>query len=305
MNRSEIKALIDHYRSEQAKLTFQVNHIKGIVRELREQYKSAPEAPKPVVEVPAVASAEAAPAKPAARRGRPKSTAKKTTARKTTARKTTARKTAASKPAAKKTTATKTTAKKTTTRAKSATATKANAAKPAVKKTTARRGRPPKKVTAPKAGEPTGPGEPAAKLKKTAAKKTTTRKTTRKATATKAVAAAKMHEGTKAPSKRGRKKGSKATGYKLNEWDQALVDAIRTKGKVMINSEMVDVFDTLNQSMKLGLKEADLKNKLNRTLTKLANRRDILAKTSYSGKGFAYGLNEWLRNGKMMKKYQI
>jgi hypothetical protein len=102
------------------------------------------------------------------------------------------------------------------------------------------------------------------------------------------------------PSKKETKKG-----YKLSSWDQYVIDSINQAGKVLITQEIIDFVK--NKTMKAGLNSSDeeVKNKVTRSLQKLANRRNDIAKIAYKGKGFAYALPDWLNpKGKLDNKFK-
>lgn len=57
---------------------------------------------------------------------------------------------------------------------------------------------------------------------------------------------------------------------------------------------------------KLGLSENDVKGKINRSLHKLANKHQRLAKVPFEGRGFYYALPTWLNPaGELKKKYMV
>lgn len=100
------------------------------------------------------------------------------------------------------------------------------------------------------------------------------------------------------------KKESK--GYKLSNWDNFLIEAIAATGKVLIST---DLFDRVKErAMSAGVFEGDeqTKQKINRSLQKLANKRGDLIKVSYEGRGFGYGLPEWQdKDGTVKKKHAL
>ena len=95
------------------------------------------------------------------------------------------------------------------------------------------------------------------------------------------------------------------TGYKLSQWDQLVISSISDKGKVVITQEIIDyVKGKMNVNGK-SVSDAEVKNKVTRSLQKLANRRGDLKKVAYKGKGYAYALPAWLDvKGKLDKKFK-
>ncbi|MEM1322916.1 MAG: hypothetical protein AAGG75_21810 [Bacteroidota bacterium] len=157
---------------------------------------------------------------------------------------------------------------------------------PAVPKVTRKRGRPRKAVLQP--GEPTAPGnpkvlvKPKAKGKKEEVKliipKVSKPKTTPTVGATK--------------------------GYRLSLWDHFVIDSITDAGKVLINSELLEMASDKNKAEKLGLDEETIRGKLVRSIHKLANKRGEIVKAPFPGKGHAYGLKDWFtKSGNLKKDY--
>jgi hypothetical protein len=99
-------------------------------------------------------------------------------------------------------------------------------------------------------------------------------------------------------------KTSEKIGYKLSDWDNYVIQSIEKGGKVLITSEIIDqVKSKLNASGKSS-SDAEIKNKVTRSLQKLVNRRGDLAKVSFQGKGFAYALPKWVvAKGKAAPEY--
>ncbi len=90
-------------------------------------------------------------------------------------------------------------------------------------------------------------------------------------------------------------------GYRLSDWDDLVINCLKTKQKALITSDFVDIAKE-NPDIKSG--EAQIKVKLNRSLHKLSNKKGLLVKVEHAGRGFAYALNEWLNNkGELPKKY--
>jgi SOS response regulatory protein OraA/RecX len=92
---------------------------------------------------------------------------------------------------------------------------------------------------------------------------------------------------------------------KLNGFDQCVISSIRENGKIMINSELMAALTKYVEENNIQMEEDQIRAKLNQTLQKLANKRKMLAKATYPGKGFAYGLVEWLnKRGNIATQYR-
>ncbi|MBN1599387.1 MAG: hypothetical protein JW894_13925 [Bacteroidales bacterium] len=83
-------------------------------------------------------------------------------------------------------------------------------------------------------------------------------------------------------------------GYKLSKWDEMVIEGIKTSGKVLLTSELVDFAIKKSKKQGSAVNEEEAKNRVVRSLQKLVNRRHDLAKVKYRGKGFAYALPEWV-----------
>ena len=221
----------------------------------------------------AKATTTAAASTGAKRRGRP---AKKAT---------TAKATPAAKKTAASSSATTSTGKKRATRKRTAaksTAAKTTATKSTAKKTT-RRSAAKKATTKAAAAKPKRRGRPA--------KKATTGATTK--TAPKKTRTASRSTG---------KKG----GYRLNEWDELVLATLNDRQKVSVFSDFHEKATAKAKSEGRSVDDKTLYSRINQSLHKLANKRDVLVKVPHKGRGYAYGLKEWKSpSGKgVQKKYQ-
>lgn len=260
----EIQDLVNKYRSDLRKLEFQVQHTVSLLQQLEQAAAQAEEA---LAVAPAVQAPTAAP-KP--KRGRGRGPAKKEAAPKPKA---TGRRGRPPKAAAEA-------AKKETTET---TATAEVKETPKAKTTRGRKpGRPKKEVAAKK--------EPKA--------------TTQKETVANKEVPDKKETKPKAPKEtkpKAAKKEAGAPGYRLSPIDQFVADSLKSQQKALITSDFVDLAKD-NPAIKGG--EAQVKVKLNRSLHKLANKKGILVKVEYPGRGYAYALNEWVNaKGELPKKY--
>ncbi|MBW7846956.1 MAG: hypothetical protein H3C41_02585 [Bacteroidales bacterium] len=105
-----------------------------------------------------------------------------------------------------------------------------------------------------------------------------------------------------------RKKKSAKLGRKqqpLSEWDQMIVDAVKTKGKAAINSEILETVTKVAIERGLYKDEEKTKAKINQCLVKLtADNRKALIKVPYSGRGFGYALPKWVdKEGQILEAY--
>ncbi len=101
--------------------------------------------------------------------------------------------------------------------------------------------------------------------------------------------------------KRAKSESKKDKGYRLSEWDEFVINSLQAKQKALITSDFSDIAKG-NPDIKAG--DAQVKVKLNRSLHKLANKKGILVKVEYPGRGYAYALADWLNNkGELPKKY--
>lgn len=79
-------------------------------------------------------------------------------------------------------------------------------------------------------------------------------------------------------------------GYKLSNWDKWVISGISQNGKPQITQGIVDSVKAM--ALEAGVKTSDeeTRNKVIRSLQKLANRRGDLVKVPYKGKGYAYAI---------------
>lgn len=106
------------------------------------------------------------------------------------------------------------------------------------------------------------------------------------------------------PKKRGRKPNQKVGGYRLSEWDNLIINGIKSADRALIKSELLELAFAKNNAEKLGMDEQELNVKISQSLHKLANRRDDLVKVSFPGRGFAYAIPSWMTNkGELPRKY--
>ena len=101
------------------------------------------------------------------------------------------------------------------------------------------------------------------------------------------------------------KKIAEKKGYKLSSWDSLVINSMKDSGKVKITQEIIDYINAKMKESGKPANDTEVKNKVIRSLQKLANRRNDLKKVPYPGKGFAYALPEWMdEKGKLIKEYK-
>lgn len=88
----------------------------------------------------------------------------------------------------------------------------------------------------------------------------------------------------------GAKKEKAAKGYKLSDWDNWVISSIKDKGQPLITQEIIDTVKAKAQESGLSSSDKEVKNKVTRSLQKLANRRGDIMKVPYKGKGHAYAI---------------
>ncbi|MDX1666751.1 MAG: hypothetical protein R3350_05965, partial [Saprospiraceae bacterium] len=80
------------------------------------------------------------------------------------------------------------------------------------------------------------------------------------------------------------------------------MDSIKEAGHALIIEELTE---KAKKREDIKLSEDKIKIKINQTLHKLANRKNLLKKVKHSGRGYAYALKEWeTSKGDLPKKYQ-
>jgi hypothetical protein len=93
-------------------------------------------------------------------------------------------------------------------------------------------------------------------------------------------------------------------GYKLSEFDEMIMEALRTKNHVLINADFIQfITDKLNAA---GTPEdhEEIKKKVSRSLHKLTAKRNDLLQVEHSGRGVAYAFPEWVKNGRTKPQYR-
>jgi hypothetical protein len=173
-----------------------------------------------------------------------------------------------------------------------------------------RRGRKPKvvKATPKKRGRKAKRGRP--KLAKVKPFTKVTRKT-RKKVAKKAVRKVKTRAKVKLAKpkvlkKRGRKPSKKAPRkFTLSNWDNFLLKTLADEKLALIKSEFVDAAKHSSELATSGMTPGQIEIKITQSLHKLSNKKKLITKVKYYGKGYAYALKDWItRKGDLMKIYR-
>ncbi len=76
-------------------------------------------------------------------------------------------------------------------------------------------------------------------------------------------------------------------GYKLNDWDLFIIETIQNASEPLINKEIHDAAAKAFPDET----EEEIKGRISRSIHKLANKRKVLLKHRYEGRGFAYTVN--------------
>ncbi|MCB0792826.1 MAG: hypothetical protein H6595_10850 [Flavobacteriales bacterium] len=112
--------------------------------------------------------------------------------------------------------------------------------------------------------------------------------------------------------RRGRKPGRKKKrtvkdgGYRLNDWDNAVVSAIKTTGRLLPKADLLVHLKKWAAKNEPKVRAAEIDAHLTRSLQKLSGKRGVLGK-HHTGlrRGFHYGLKEWFFNtsGKLRRTH--
>ncbi len=91
--------------------------------------------------------------------------------------------------------------------------------------------------------------------------------------------------------------------HELGEWDQIMIKGIHEAKQPLINSELLEVAMNSPLGKKAGEKESRLM--ISRTIHKLVNRKPILKKVDYDGRGNAYATEGMVdTKGKVKKEFK-
>lgn len=85
--------------------------------------------------------------------------------------------------------------------------------------------------------------------------------------------------------------GPRRYGFKLSDWDEVMLDALNNNSEPMNSGSLLEIFEDANNQLENPLDEKQLRNALSRTVHKLANKKDVILKENFGGKGFLYRMN--------------
>lgn len=93
-------------------------------------------------------------------------------------------------------------------------------------------------------------------------------------------------------------------GYKLSEFDEMIMEALRAKNHVLINADFIEyITDKLIAAGKPE-EHDEIKKKVSRSLHKLTAKRNDLTQVEHSGRGLAYAYPEWVKNGRTKPQFR-
>lgn len=84
---------------------------------------------------------------------------------------------------------------------------------------------------------------------------------------------------------------SRRFGFKLSNWDEVMLDALNGISEPMNSGALLEIFENANNQLESPLDDKQLRNALSRTVHKLANKKDVVLKENFGGKGFLYSMN--------------
>ena len=80
-------------------------------------------------------------------------------------------------------------------------------------------------------------------------------------------------------------------GFKLSDWDVLMLETLENTTEPLNSSALLEIFEERNASLPKPFDDKQLRNALSRTVHKLANKKDVVFKETFAGKGFLYTLN--------------
>lgn len=96
-----------------------------------------------------------------------------------------------------------------------------------------------------------------------------------------------------------------APGYRLSDWDLFILDELKSARMVLVNSDFFRLATKRIKKLKIEMTKTQLHGKINRSIHKLTHKREEIVKVSFSGKGYAYALKEWLdENDNLLLRYK-
>ncbi len=108
------------------------------------------------------------------------------------------------------------------------------------------------------------------------------------------------------PKKRGRKPTKKAPrNFKLSAWDNFLLSTLAERKLSLIKQEFVEAALANPELATPEMTKEQVEIKVTQSLHKLSNKKNLIKKVKYYGKGYAYALKEWItRKGQLMTVYR-
>lgn len=106
--------------------------------------------------------------------------------------------------------------------------------------------------------------------------------------------------------KRGRPRKRRVEGgYRLNDWDYMVTEAITSAKRLLTKQELLDHAIVWAKKNHPTMRADDVEHKLTRTLVKLTGKRGVLGKHR-SGKmrGLHYGIIDWFFHGKLRQEHK-
>jgi len=115
------------------------------------------------------------------------------------------------------------------------------------------------------------------------------------------------------PKKRGPKKKettetAEATKLKrgrvasLTEWDNVLINTLVETQKLLKSGDLIESFKEYRTKNNVSEGDTRMRERLNQSLVKL-NKMELIAKEDTEGRGYLYGLTEWMAKGSFPKKF--
>lgn len=110
----------------------------------------------------------------------------------------------------------------------------------------------------------------------------------------------------KAPGKPGRPKKRERKERPLNEWDNVILDAINSTGRLLPKEELLEHATAWATKHEPALSTVEVEAFLTRSLQKLSGKKKLLG-THHSGlrRGYHYGMKDWFfqSSGKLRKQH--
>ncbi len=89
----------------------------------------------------------------------------------------------------------------------------------------------------------------------------------------------------------------------LSEWDNVLISTLDEEHKLMKSGDLIESFKDYRSKNNIAEGDTRMLERLNQSLVKL-NKMGLLAKEDTDGRGYLYGLTEWMNKGAFPKKFK-